>query len=223
MAQSQSHCIWVTVLPIIIAWALGTFGDDLSEGSARDAGLLTHIWIGLPFCCSWQCGYPGVLQILGQRSRQSAGFRAGFWKSVIAGLCGTIAHTLLIPLKIHVGWLPSFQPYEALQKTLSQLIGGNVPPIIPWAISYLNGMTIVALLFGSSYKLLPGKHGITKGLSVGVLVWLIMGLVFFPLVGLGFFARDVRLGFKPALFSLTMVETYSLVMGTVFAVLNRET
>ena len=144
------------------------------------------------------------------------------WKSVIAGLCGTIAHTLLVSFKIHAGWLPAFQPYEALQKTLSHHIGSNVPSIIPWIISYINGLTVIALLFGSSYKLLPGKHGITKGLSVGVLVWLIMGLVFFPLVGLGFFARDVGLGIKPALFSLAMVEAYSAVMGTVFAVLNRK-
>ena len=33
------------------------------------------------------------------------------WKSLVAGLCGTIAHTLLISLKAHAGWLPSFQPY----------------------------------------------------------------------------------------------------------------
>jgi cytochrome b561 len=32
---------------VIIAWALGMFGGELTEGSARDAGLLTHIWIGL--------------------------------------------------------------------------------------------------------------------------------------------------------------------------------
>jgi len=144
------------------------------------------------------------------------------WKSVVAGLCGQITHTLLVSFKVHAGWLPSFQPYEALQKTLSALIGSDVPAIIPWAISYLNGMTVIALIFGCSYKLLPGRHGMTKGLSVGILVWLIMGSAFFPLVGLGFFARDLRLGFKPALFSLTMVEAYSLVMGTVFALLNRE-
>jgi hypothetical protein len=49
-----------------------------------------------------------------------------------------------------------------------------------------------------------------------------MGTVFFPLIGLGFFAWDVGLGIKPTLFSLIMVETYSAVMGTVFAVLNRQ-
>jgi hypothetical protein len=95
-------------------------------------------------------------------------FQGWLWKSLIAGLCGVIAHTLLIYVKRHAGWLPSFQPYEALQKTLSHLIESNVPPMIPWLISYLNGMTVVGLLFGSSYQLLPGKYGVTKGLSVGI-------------------------------------------------------
>jgi mannitol-specific phosphotransferase system IIBC component len=164
-------------------------------------------------------GMPTLAMVLAQRQQ----LQGWIWKSMVAGLCGVIAHTLLISIKVHAGWLPSFQPYQALQRTLSQLVGSNVSPIIPWAISYLNGMTVVGLLFGSGYRLLPGRHGITKGLSVGVLVWLIMGSVFFPLVGLGFFAFDVGLGFQPTLFSLTMVETYSAVMGAVFALLNRKT
>jgi cytochrome b561 len=38
---------WVTVALVAVAWILGTFGDELSKGGARDAGLLSHIWIGL--------------------------------------------------------------------------------------------------------------------------------------------------------------------------------
>lgn len=38
---------WVTVLLVTTAWTLGMFGEDLSEGSAQESGLLTHIWIGL--------------------------------------------------------------------------------------------------------------------------------------------------------------------------------
>lgn len=38
---------WVTVLLVIIAWTLGMFGEELSEGSAQESGLLAHIWIGL--------------------------------------------------------------------------------------------------------------------------------------------------------------------------------
>ncbi len=38
---------WITVLLVIVAWTLGMFGDEFSEGPARDSGLLFHIWIGL--------------------------------------------------------------------------------------------------------------------------------------------------------------------------------
>src|SRR5579872_3547654 len=44
------------------------------------------------------------------------------WKSLVSGLCGAIAHTLLISIKVHAGWLPSFQPYLALQRTLNELV-----------------------------------------------------------------------------------------------------
>ena len=38
---------WLTVILVIAAWALGTFGDDLPKGAARDAGLFFHISAGL--------------------------------------------------------------------------------------------------------------------------------------------------------------------------------
>jgi cytochrome b561 len=38
---------WVTVVLVALVWMLGRFGDELSEGSARDTGLFAHISIGL--------------------------------------------------------------------------------------------------------------------------------------------------------------------------------
>jgi cytochrome b561 len=38
---------WMTVLLVIVAWTLGTFGDDLPKGAARATGLFTHISAGL--------------------------------------------------------------------------------------------------------------------------------------------------------------------------------
>ncbi len=176
----------------------------------------------------WASVRPALVDLADVRSASIAGrfarthrFQGWIWKSLIAGLCGALAHTLLIYLKTRAGWLPSFEPYRALQATLHDLVGSHVPAIVPWAISYVNSMTVVGFLFGSSYRLLPGRHGITKGFWAGVVVWLIMGAVFFPLVGLGLFAWDVGQGIKPTLFSFTMVQAYSSVMGKVFALLNR--
>lgn len=142
------------------------------------------------------------------------------WKAAIAGFCGSAAHTLLMYLKSRFGLLPAFQPYENLQAALAHLTGGQVNPAIPWALSFLNGATVLGFCFGRIYAWLPGNSGAAKGVAFGSLGWAVMGLVFFPLLGLGLFATRLDLGIWPALFSLAMLLTYSVVLGVVYAALN---
>ncbi len=139
---------------------------------------------------------------------------------MVAGAAGTLVHALFMYFKTRSGLLPTFQPYQSLQIALSHWIGTSVPPIVPWALSFLNGMTVLGFLFGRTYLLLPGRNGADKGLVFGLIGWVLMGLVFFPLIGLGPFAVRVGLGVGPALLSLAMLLTYSVVMGTVYAVLS---
>ena len=68
--------------------------------------------------------------------------------------------------------------------------------------------------------MLPGQHGATKGLAFGLLGWAIMGLVLFPLAGLGWFAGNIGLGIAPALLSFAMLLAYGVMMGMVYAALN---
>jgi hypothetical protein len=142
------------------------------------------------------------------------------WKSVAAGLCGSAAHTLLMYLKARGNLLPAFQPYESLQAALAHLTGRDVPAFVPWALSFLNGSTLVGFLFGLAYPKLPGGGGAAKGLVFGLIGWLAMGLLFFPLIGLGFFGAQVGLGTAPALFSLAMLLVYSVVLGMVYGALT---
>ena len=139
---------------------------------------------------------------------------------MIAGFCGSIAHTFLMYLKSRIGLLPSFQPYETLQAALSQIIGAQVHPIVPWALSFLNGSTILSFAFDHLYRHLPGRSSLAKGFAFGVAGWVAMGLLFFPLIGLGPFAAGVGLGIQPALFSLAMILAYSLVLSAVYGALN---
>src|SRR6516164_5338518 len=81
-------------------------------------------------------------------------------------------------------------------------------------------MTILGFLFGRLNRLLPGRTGLSKGLSFGLIGWLFMGLLFFPLIGLGPFAIGAGLGIAPAMMSLGMVLTYSVVLGTVYVALD---
>jgi hypothetical protein len=142
------------------------------------------------------------------------------WKAVAAGVCGAAAHTSLMLLKSWSGFLPSFQPYESLQNTITHVIGTDIHPIVPWMLSFVSGATIIGVLFGRIYTLLPGKTAAIKGLNFGLLGWMVMGLLFFPIIGMGLFAIKVGLGIAPALFSLAMLLTYSIVMALAYAALD---
>jgi hypothetical protein len=142
------------------------------------------------------------------------------WKAVIAGMCGTAAHSLLMFVKAWGGLLPTFQPYEALQLALGRMTGTEVHPAVPWLLSFLNGSTLVGFIFGRVYRMLPGRSGVIKGATFGLFGWALMGLVFFPLLGLGVFATGIALGIAPALFSLAMFLTYSMVLGVVYGALE---
>lgn len=145
----------------------------------------------------------------------------GIWKSLAAGLCGSAAHSSLMFLKSWMGWLPAFHPYEDLQQALGELVGSSVPPGIPWALSFLNGAVVLGMLFGRTYRLLPGRSGAAKGFVFGVFGWIVMGLVFFPMLGRGLFATGTGLGLLPALFSLLMLLSYGIIMGIAYSALNR--
>ena len=116
-----------------------------------------------------------------------------------------------------------FRPFNlnpAFQASLSRWAGTNVPAIVPWLLSFLNGMTILRFLFARLKQLLPGRTGAIKGLTFGLIGWLFMGLIFFPVIGLGPFAIKTGLGIAPAMLSLGMVLTYSVVLGVVYAALE---
>ncbi len=141
-------------------------------------------------------------------------------KSMIAGFSGTIVHFLFMHIKSQVGLIPEFQPYQSFQIALSRWVGADVPAIVPWMLSFLNGMTVLGFLFARTIRLLPGRSGVTKGLSFGLIGWALMGLIFFPVIGLGPFATGVGAGVGPAVLSLVMLLTYSIVLGTVYVALS---
>lgn len=141
------------------------------------------------------------------------------WKAVAAGLCGSLAHSLLMYLKAAWQILPDFTPYESLQLALSAWLGHAVPAFVPWLISYLNGSTLVSFIYGQIHSYLPGSNGIVRGAVYGAACWAIMNVVFFPLIGVGIFAANAGYGIRPALFSLLMLESYSVTLGSVYALL----
>jgi hypothetical protein len=138
------------------------------------------------------------------------------WKSVAAGVCGSLAHSALMAFKSWVPILPAFRPYDDLQALLANVIGHSVNPLVPWALSYFNGSVVLSFLFSHTYHWLPGGNGAMKGVGFGFAVWIAMGLIFFPMIGKGLFAASTELGFAPAPFTLLMVLTYSVTLGVTY-------
>jgi hypothetical protein len=92
--------------------------------------------------------------------------RSWILRSMIAGFAGSIVHFLFMYIKSRAGLLPEFQPYQAFQAALNHWIGTNVPAIVPWALSFLNGMAILGFVFARIDRLLPGRTGAGKGSNV---------------------------------------------------------
>ncbi|WP_252511178.1 DUF6789 family protein [Phreatobacter aquaticus] len=143
------------------------------------------------------------------------------WTSLVASLCGSLIPSALMFLKARLGILPAFQPYDSVQTTLVAAFGTGLPPSVLWILSFLNGAVVLGFLFGQAYRWLPGTCGATKGLVFGLTGWIAMGLLFFPMIGMGFFAAQSPAGAAASLLSLAMIVTYSVTMGMVYAALER--
>ncbi len=139
--------------------------------------------------------------------------------AMLAGLIGSVVHSTLMTVRDFAGVIPKFQPYDDMQRILHTVVGGAFSGVT-WIIPFITGALFVGFLFGRIYRYLPGNEYIGKGIFFGILVWLIMGLVFFPLVGHGIFAVGLGLGIKPAMLMFGMLLTYSLTMSVVYDRLN---
>jgi hypothetical protein len=141
--------------------------------------------------------------------------------SLIAGLCGTAGHSLLLLIHSKTGPLPEFQPNEDIQRSLAELLGGEIHPSIAWLLLFVNFAVIWSFVFGQTYRFLPGKGPLQKGVFFGVCAWALMGFVFFPLVNRGVFAVELGLGIAPAILMLASLLTYSVTMSFVYHLLNK--
>lgn len=139
-----------------------------------------------------------------------------FWKSVVAGLAGSVVPSALFYLKAKLNLLPGFVPYAELQKALSAVTGTAVHPLVPWLLSFVNGSLVLGPLFNLLYPRLPGERGFVKGFYFGFLGWLLISIVFLPLLGLGLFGANAALGAWPALMMLAMIVIYGVTTGAVY-------
>jgi hypothetical protein len=142
------------------------------------------------------------------------------WKSIAASFCASLVPATLMFLKSWLGLLPSFQPYDDWQRLLRDLFGGVLHPALFWVVSLANAAALLGFLFGHAHAVLPGRTGVVKGLAFSLGAWIVMGLVFFPLIGAGPFALYSHHGAIASLFTLAMILTYGASMGAIYSALG---
>ena len=90
---------WMTVILVIMAWALGTFDDELPKGAARATGLFVHISAGLLILVAlitrlaWRVADPPPLAQPNEFGR---------WLGALADPAARLAHYTLYVLLIAV-------------------------------------------------------------------------------------------------------------------------
>ena len=140
---------------------------------------------------------------------------ASLWKVAVSGLCGSLTHSLLmfaqhqLGISLSISTLPK-PPARAHQLDRRRCASGRT------VADFLSEWVDRSESFARLYRKIPGNSGAMKGFISGILGWLVMDLIFFPLLGLGPFASEAGLGVHPALFSLLMMLTYSIMMGFVY-------
>jgi hypothetical protein len=136
--------------------------------------------------------------------------------SMIAGLGASTIHLALMELKRRMGILPTFDPYDDLQRLLLSLSPVTLTSPWSWLLPYINGSMILGFLFGQLFPHLPGRAVWIKGCVFGILSWLFLGLGLLPLAGIGIFAHQLELGALPAILMLAMLTTYSIIASLLY-------
>ena len=166
---------------------------------------------------------PSLPQFGVKAKPRAMGSMVSVLKSFLAGLAGTLAQMTLSFVKVRLGILPEFQPYESLQRALRDATGAAMSPWLAWALTFVNGALIWGFIFARIYTRLPGRTWLPKGLFFALCAWVGSGLLLLPFMGLGPFALGAGLGVGPALFMAAGLTIYSCVMSFAYSALVDDT
>lgn len=128
---------------------------------------------------------------------------AGF----VWGVVATVAMTILMITGLVTGLAPMPRP---IPEALVSLVIGSAPKPIRMIVA-ITAHLLYGGLFGALFAGTVRSVSVWKGLGFGVLLWLIMGVVFLPLLGWGLFGTAVTPKIAVATFVLHLI--YGGVLG----------
>lgn len=140
-------------------------------------------------------------------------------RAMIAGFAATVVLSLLMIMKTAMGIMPQLDVISMLSG-MSQNMMGVGGAGIGWLAHFLIGTVLWGVLFALLYGRLPGSEPVRKGISFGILAWLLMMILPMPMAGAGFFG--LGLGMMAPVMTLILHVIWGAVLGIVFRMLPAE-
>lgn len=128
-----------------------------------------------------------------------------YLSSITGGIVSTLILSIIMFLKAQMGYFPEFNVVADISQ-----IAGVKTTILGWAIHLFLGIIVWGILFALISSWLKGPFFL-KGIQFGVILWLLMMIIYMPIMDNGFFASD--LGVNITITSLVFNVIYGLFLG----------
>jgi len=132
------------------------------------------------------------------------------WKGFGYGLLATLAMTILMLISVATKISPMPAPIPV---ALAKLVFGSVPKPVLLSSGMLFHFFYGGIA-GMIFVKLFTKRNVVNGLLYGGILWLIMQVVFLPILGWGFFGINITP--KIAVATLILHSVYGLTLGWLF-------
>jgi len=135
-------------------------------------------------------------------------------KSMIAGFIATVVLSVFMVIKMKMGVMPDLNVIKMMTTMAHGMLGTPAVPIVGWVMHFMIGTVVWGVLFALIGKSLPGGGYVSKGLSFGVLAWVLMMVMVMPIAGAGFFG--LSLGIMAPVMTLMLHLVYGAVLGGLY-------
>jgi hypothetical protein len=134
------------------------------------------------------------------------------WKGVIAGFIATAVLSVIMMVMDGAGFNPQFNIVTLLDNL------GSIGRAGAWADHFIVGMLLWGPIFAGFDSVTPKFGRWLKGMLFGMIAWVMMMLLFMPVVGMGLFGAS--LGIMGPVVMLIFHLIYGAVLGLSFGLLD---
>ncbi len=133
-------------------------------------------------------------------------------RGIAAGLAATVVLSMIMVAKGMMGLMPELNVIAMLSSMM------KTAPIFGWAAHFMIGALAWGLGFVAISRMLPGSTELAKGISFGVVAWVMMMVAVMPMAGAGIFG--LKMGMVAPMMTLMLHVIYGAVLGLVYGKLG---